>query len=53
MLSVLDRDDNMVLLDWDALADECPGECFAEDGIHLTDTGAEYFADALGEITGY
>ena len=45
--------DNVVVLDWDAFAAQCPGECFVSDGIHLTDAGAEYFAEKLGDITGY
>ncbi len=27
--------DNMILIDWEVLAAECPGQCFATDGIHL------------------
>jgi hypothetical protein len=46
-------DDNIILVDWNALADDCPGDCFADDDLHLTDAGAAYFADVLGEITGY
>ncbi len=50
-----DRDepgDNLIVLDWNSLAEQCPGECFADDGIHLTAAGARYFADLLGDITG-
>lgn len=46
-------DDNIYPIDWNALADDCPGDCFAADDLHLTETGATYFADAIGEITGY
>lgn len=54
LLAAIDEPgDNLIVLDWDALADECPGECFASDGVHLTQAGAEYFVDELGEITGY
>jgi hypothetical protein len=44
---------NVIVLDLNALAQQCPGECFAADGIHLTQTGSEYFAERLGDITGY
>ena len=54
LLKAVDDDgDNVIVLDWDALADQCPGECFVRDGIHLTDVGAEFFADELGDISGY
>lgn len=53
LIDEVDRsDDNLLVLDWHALADECPGECFASDGIHLVDAGAAYFAERLGELTG-
>ena len=36
MLRVADHEgDNKILLDWEALSAECPGECFYADGIHL------------------
>lgn len=53
LIDEVDRsDDNLLVLDWHALADECPGECFAADGIHLIDAGADYFAERLGDLTG-
>jgi hypothetical protein len=54
LLTEIDRpDDNIIMIDWATLATKCPGECFAADGIHLTEIGAEYFADRLADITGY
>ncbi len=54
LLTDIDRpDDNIIMIDWATLATECPGGCFAADGIHLTATGAEYFAERLTDITGY
>lgn len=54
LLDEVDRDnDNLIVLDWDTLADDCPGDCFAADDLHLSDVGAAYFADVLGDITGY
>lgn len=53
LLEAVDAEgDNLWLLDWDSLADECPGDCFAADGIHLAEAGARYFAERLGDITG-
>jgi hypothetical protein len=34
------------------LSNECPGDCFADDGIHLTATGQEYYANVIGDVTG-
>jgi LysM repeat protein len=45
-------DDNVTLIDWNTLAGDCPGACFAEDGIHLTPEGNEYYADVIGDLTG-
>jgi hypothetical protein len=44
--------DNIILIDWDALAAQCPGNCFAADGIHLNAAGQEYYADVIGDVTG-
>jgi len=44
--------DNIILIDWDSLANQCPGNCFAADGIHLNAAGQEYYADVIGDITG-
>lgn len=53
LVTGIDRpSDNLILMDWDALADQCPGECFAEDGIHLTEAGVAYFVERLTDITG-
>lgn len=45
-------DDNVYLIDWANLAKECPGDCFADDGIHLTDDGQRYYAEVIREVTG-
>lgn len=44
--------DNIILIDWNSLANECPGDCFAADGIHLTDAGRVYYANVIGDWTG-
>ena len=44
--------DNIILVDWNSLSNECPGSCFAADGIHLSATGQKFYADMIGDITG-
>ncbi|MDW3214050.1 MAG: acyltransferase family protein [Ilumatobacteraceae bacterium] len=47
-----DGQDNIILIDWNSLSNECPGDCFAADGIHLTDAGRRYYANVIGDWTG-
>ncbi|MFZ9017135.1 MAG: acyltransferase family protein [Ilumatobacteraceae bacterium] len=44
--------DNIILVDWATRSDECPGNCFAADGIHLTAEGARFYASLIGDVTG-
>ena len=44
--------DNKILIDWEVLAADCPGECFYDDGIHLRPDGQEYYADLIADILG-
>ena len=44
--------DNKILLDWEALSAECPGECFYHDGIHLRPEGQQYYANLISDILG-
>ncbi len=44
--------DNKILLDWEARAAECPGQCFYDDGIHLRPEGQKYYADLISDILG-
>jgi hypothetical protein len=44
--------DNRLLLDWEALSANCPGECFFDDGIHLRPDGQTYYADLITDILG-
>jgi peptidoglycan/LPS O-acetylase OafA/YrhL len=46
------KGDNLILLDWATLSNNCTGNCFADDGIHLSAHGAEFYADMIGDITG-
>jgi len=50
-----DRDvdgDNIILIDWNAKAAECAGNCFAADGIHLSADGQQFYANLIGDWTG-
>jgi hypothetical protein len=44
--------DNKILLDWEALSAECPGQCFYEDGIHLRPEGQQYYANLISDVLG-
>jgi hypothetical protein len=44
--------DNKILIDWEVLAAECPGECFYGDGMHLRPDGQEYYANLITDIVG-
>ncbi len=53
LLSARDRPgDNIILVDWNSLANNCVGDCFASDGIHLSSDGQKFYADMIGDITG-
>jgi peptidoglycan/LPS O-acetylase OafA/YrhL len=43
---------NVTVLDWEVLAATCPGRCFYDDGIHLTQSGQDYFAGLIGRLVG-
>ncbi len=40
---------NVELLDWAALNDGCPGDCFASDGYHLRPDGQAYYTQLITE----
>lgn len=44
---------NVTVLDWAELAPQCPGECFATDGIHLSADGATYYAQLIESASTY
>ena len=41
------RHPNIRILDWAALAPQCPGECFWEDGYHIAPDGRRYYTDLI------
>ena len=38
---------NVEYVDWQGLSNDCPGDCFYEDGYHLKPDGQEYYADVV------
>jgi peptidoglycan/LPS O-acetylase OafA/YrhL len=41
---------NVAVIDWEVLSANCPGRCFYDDGIHLTQAGQDYYADIVGRV---
>lgn len=43
---------NVILIDWEQLAANCPGDCFAADGIHLRADGQRYYSQLIFDVLG-
>jgi hypothetical protein len=43
---------NVTVIDWEALAPLCAGRCLYDDGIHLTQSGQNYYTDLIGKVLG-
>ncbi len=43
---------NVTVVDWQVLSAGCSGRCFYDDGIHLTQSGQDYYADVIGRVLG-
>ncbi len=43
---------NVTVLYWDGLANQCPGNCFYNDGIHLRPDGQQYYAGLIFQQLG-
>jgi lysophospholipase L1-like esterase len=43
---------NVTVIDWEVLAPGCEGRCLYDDGIHLTQSGQNYYADIIGKVLG-
>jgi hypothetical protein len=41
---------NVTVVDWEVLAPSCEGRCFYDDGIHLTQSGQNFYADVIGRV---
>ena len=53
ILRARDRlEDNIILVDWELESQNCLGNCFAVDGIHLSSDGQRFYANLIGDITG-
>jgi peptidoglycan/LPS O-acetylase OafA/YrhL len=44
--------DNVTVLDWEVLAGGCQGTCFYGDGIHLTQSGQNYYTGLIATVLG-
>jgi len=43
---------NVTVLDWEVLSASCQGNCFYDDGIHLTQSGQDNYAGLIGAVLG-
>ena len=43
---------NVTVVDFEAQASECPGDCFAVDNIHLNPDGARFYASLIADAVG-
>ena len=41
---------NVTVVDWEVLSTTCEGRCFYDDGIHLTQSGQNFYADVIGRV---
>jgi hypothetical protein len=41
---------NVTVVDWEVLSPSCEGRCFYDDGIHLTQSGQNFYADVIGRV---
>jgi peptidoglycan/LPS O-acetylase OafA/YrhL len=41
---------NVTVVDWEVLSANCQGRCFYDDGIHLTQSGQDFYADVIGRV---
>jgi hypothetical protein len=41
---------NVTVVDWEVLSASCEGRCFYDDGIHLTQSGQNFYADMIGRV---
>jgi len=43
---------NVSVIDWEVLSAGCEGNCFYNDGIHLTQSGQNHYAGLIGTVLG-
>jgi len=42
----------VTVIDWEVLSASCTGNCFYDDGIHLTQSGQTFYADVIKRVLG-
>ena len=52
LLAAADARPNVILVDWANESNNCTGNCFAADGIHLSSDGVTFYADLIRRTTG-
>jgi peptidoglycan/LPS O-acetylase OafA/YrhL len=52
LISAADSRPNVIVVDWANKSNECVGNCFASDGIHLSADGVQFYANMIREVTG-
>jgi hypothetical protein len=43
---------NVSVIDWEVISSSCEGNCFYNDGIHLTQSGQNYYSGLIGTVLG-
>ncbi len=43
---------NVAVLDWEVMASSCEGRCFYDDGIHLTQSGQNFYSMLVDRVLG-
>lgn len=43
---------NVILIDWEQTSVNCPGDCFASDGIHLRSDGSRFYSQQIFDVLG-
>ncbi len=41
---------NVTVVDWEVLSASCEGRCFYDDGIHLTQSGQNFYVDVIDRV---
>jgi peptidoglycan/LPS O-acetylase OafA/YrhL len=43
---------NVIVVDWEQRSNECSGDCFASDGIHLRPEGVRFYSQLVFDVLG-
>jgi lysophospholipase L1-like esterase len=52
IMTLPERYSNVRIIDWNALVDQCEGNCLYDDGIHLPPAGRRYYAQLIFDVVG-